>query len=78
VSNKTWCDYGRCGGTGRREVKKRRYAQLIVLIDEAPWYVCESCADLLIRDATAEGRQVEKLELEGGHGENAPFRRSNT
>jgi hypothetical protein len=52
------CEYGRCGGLGAREVKKRRAARMLVRVDDRDYRVCESCADLLYRDASQRGRRV--------------------
>ena len=60
MSEAIYCEYGRCGGLGRREVKRKRLARLVVTVDGKPWRVCESCADLLIREARKEGRSVER------------------
>ncbi|HEV8264489.1 MAG TPA: hypothetical protein VGQ06_06030 [Gemmatimonadales bacterium] len=49
------CEHGRCGGLGRREVKRKRLAQQTVRVGGRRWRVCESCADLLLRDVRAEG-----------------------
>lgn len=48
------CEYGRCGGLGRHEVKRKRRARETMRIGNRLWHVCESCADLLLRDAAAE------------------------
>lgn len=49
------CEYGRCGGLGHRAVKRKRRARQTIRIGARLWHVCESCADLLLRDAAAEG-----------------------
>ena len=51
------CEYGRCGGLGRHEVKRKRRACETVRIGARLWHVCESCADLLLRDAAGEGSE---------------------
>lgn len=54
------CEYERCGGTGRRitSAAVRREAHIVVTIAGHVWRVCESCADLLIRDMTAQGYEL--------------------
>ena len=54
MGDATYCEYGRCGGLGRREVKRKRLARRVVTVDGKLWRVCEICADLLIRDARKE------------------------
>lgn len=46
------CEYRRCGGRGLREVSPAavRMARLRLQIGRASWLVCESCADLLVRE----------------------------
>ncbi len=64
VGDATDCEYGRCGGLGRREVKRKRLARLVVTVQGKLWRVCESCADLLIREVRKEGRSVEREPFE--------------
>ena len=52
------CEYGRCGGRGMREVKSKRTARLIVEVAGEQMRVCESCADLLRRDARANRESI--------------------
>ena len=45
------CEYGRCGTVGKSEAKRKWRARRIVRVAAQTWHVCESCADLLLRDA---------------------------
>ena len=45
------CEYGRCGTIGKSEAKRKWRARVTVTVGERVWRVCESCADLLLRDA---------------------------
>jgi len=44
------CEYRRCEGLGRREIKLRWTARTYVVMGNRRWHVCEHCADLLKRD----------------------------
>lgn len=59
----TPCQYGRCGGRGHRKTSEaaRRVARVTVSVDGTRQLVCESCADLMLRDLRAQGRKVERL-----------------
>ena len=61
--DKLYCQYGRCGGKGKREVKRKRIAREALFVDGRLWLVCESCADLLLRDERARGRKVERVDF---------------
>ena len=63
MSPDTQCEYGRCGGLGGREVQRRRVARLLVTVDETPYRVCESCADLLTRERRQRGHVVTRERL---------------
>ena len=52
------CEYQRCGGLGTRLVAKPRPAQIRLEIGLREWKVCESCADMLLRQARQEGFEV--------------------
>ncbi len=54
------CQYARCGGLGFRKVNRIWAAHFLVVIGGREWRVCEGCADLLSRAATAEGRSVNR------------------
>jgi len=54
------CEYARCGGLGHRRVKRPRRAQVVLTIGTREWHVCESCSDLLLSEARAEGLSVLK------------------
>ena len=60
------CEYGCCGGLGRRLVAKRRVVRVLVTVDGKTWRVCESCADLLIREARKEDAEITKEYLPPG------------
>jgi len=61
------CEYGRCGGLGHREVKCKRRARETVRIGSRMWRVCESCADLLLRDAGGDGYAPVRIRNEASH-----------
>ena len=42
MGDATYCEYGRCGGLGRREVKRKRLARLVVTVDGKLWRVWSS------------------------------------
>jgi len=60
------CEYGRCGGLGQHEVKRKRRARETVRIGAQFWRVCESWADLLLRAAGAEGHDPARVRPGGG------------
>jgi hypothetical protein len=49
MTNDVTCQYGRCGGRGHREVKRKWLARTEVVFQGRTLRVCESCADLLKR-----------------------------
>ena len=53
------CEYGRCGGKGKRDVAPAawRTARVRIVVDGRLMHVCESCADLLLRDRTKKTRR---------------------
>jgi hypothetical protein len=55
------CEYQRCGGRGHRKTDVHRLARLTVTVDGVAYRVCEGCADLMLRDLRAQGRNVERL-----------------
>lgn len=62
-SNSILCRYGHCGGSRPRPEHNRWVARLHLLIGEQNWYVCESCADLLIREKRKKGDRVIRTPL---------------
>ncbi len=60
----TRCEYGRCGGLGHKEVKRKWRVRVIVRVDEREWRVCEGCANLLIEEARLRGLDVSREEME--------------
>lgn len=65
----TTCEYGRCGGKGVRKTNERarRIARQAVSIDGAISLVCESCLDLVLRDAARNGRRAAREPWPGLH-----------
>ena len=56
------CEYGRCGTIGKCEAKRKWRARVTVTIGARVWRVCESCADLLLRDARPRDTAPRRLE----------------
>jgi len=56
------CGYGSCGESRYRLVNHRWVARVHLVIGTREWYVCESCADLLLRERK-KGEQVERRQL---------------
>lgn len=58
------CEYGRCGGTGRRETARRWVARFTLTIGARTWRVCEGCADLLLNSSREAGVRVSRKPIE--------------
>ena len=58
TSARTQCEWGCCAGLAHRRVRKRRRARLTLRVGHWRWKVCETCADLMLRDLRAEGYDI--------------------